>query len=107
MRCLHIYGQELWHDPAFIVGDRASLKSLAQAIELAISRESGAASAAAMTTDGEGYVIFVLAKDPVPSELVLPYNDHSIVTFEGKSPYDLLSRDEILGMHQNPDVDNG
>ena len=101
---LHIYGQELWHEPAFIVGDRESLQALAKAIEIALSRESGSASAQTMTEDGEGYITFVIARDPFPTELALPYNDQSIVPFTGESPYDLLSKEELHKLYHTPDV---
>ena len=50
---LHVYAQPVWHEDAFIVGNRAALEDLRRAINTALSTGSGTASA--FVSDGEGY----------------------------------------------------
>ncbi len=58
---LHIYGQSLQHDAAYIVGNRQGLEALKEAIETALTMDE--AEISATVADGEGYQIYVLADD--------------------------------------------
>lgn len=90
MSTLHIYAQAQWHDPAFIVGDRAALERLRDALQQAL--EKGYARPQAMTTDGEGYVVHVVCVSPeVMESTSLPYTDRSLVGLpDGERPYELI-----------------
>lgn len=57
IRLLHLYAQPAWHDDAWIVGNRAGLKALAQAIQNALASNEGRAEV--MVADGEGYTLKV------------------------------------------------
>lgn len=61
VRLLHIYGQDLWHSQATIVGNTNALMVLRDAIDEAL--QIGKSETSAMVTDGEGYEI-VIEHDP-------------------------------------------
>lgn len=56
-RLLHLYAQPAWHDDAWIVGNRAGLEALTQALQNALASSEG--SAEVMVADGEGYTLKV------------------------------------------------
>ena len=61
MKLLHIYGQEIWHDPVHIVGNREALEDLKKAIEKALDRGRGETDT--FCNNGEGYTIVVILDD--------------------------------------------
>lgn len=69
---LHILGQGAWHDPAFIVGDKAALVALRHALDVAIC--DGVASADEFVSDGEGYTVRVYCRADM-GDVPLPYVD--------------------------------
>jgi hypothetical protein len=74
MDTLHIYGQDAWHDSAYIVGDRQSLVALLDCLAEALY--SGEATKFnSFTNDGEGYSIEVIPLDePQMETMRLPYH---------------------------------
>src|SRR3546814_12191304 len=57
---LHLYGQHLWHDEAYIAGDRAGIEMLRDALNEALGAAAGVSMAAdAFAGDGEGYNVSV------------------------------------------------
>lgn len=57
MNLLHIYGQSIWHDPVYIIGNRKALEDLKKAIEDALDKGEGKIEA--FCNDGEGYYVIV------------------------------------------------
>ena len=74
MDTLHIYGQDAWHDSAYIVGGRQSLAALLDCLAEALY--SGEATKFnSFTNDGEGYSIGVIPLDePQMGTMRLPYH---------------------------------
>lgn len=71
---LHIYAQQMWHDEAYIVGERDALESLRDAITRALVNNS--ARMCAYCNDGEGYDIHVLCVDEEKAGILpAPYTD--------------------------------
>ena len=109
---LHVYAQDQWHEDAFIVGDRAALVKLRDAIVQAldgdadpfddtISRE-GLGKTAVFAADGEGYSLHVVAIDAERMErMKLPYTGRMFnhPDAKGRYPSSLVRQrpgDEIL-----------
>ena len=88
METLHVYGQEAWHDPAWIAGDRDGLLRLREAIDKALQSGLGVIEPV-FTADGEGYVITVmqLNKDEL-SAMELPYTVDYARGSGGTTPWD-------------------
>lgn len=61
IKLLHVYGQGVWHDDVYIVGNRESLEDLRAAIDAALDKGEG--SSKAFTSDGEGFSIGVFLED--------------------------------------------
>ncbi|MHB8619059.1 MAG: hypothetical protein ACYDAG_05695 [Chloroflexota bacterium] len=57
---LHVYGQGSFRDEAGIVGNRAGLSALRDALTTALDSENGRASMEAMVKDGEGFNVLVV-----------------------------------------------
>ena len=79
---LHIYTQPFWHSEAFLVGNRAGLLRVRQAIDDALTSPRGLGqtpdgSGCVMTGDGEGYRLIVIRTDADATwvRLALPYTD--------------------------------
>lgn len=71
---VHLYGQPSWHDDARIIGNRAGLEALRDAIDKAL--RSGAEEAEVYACDMEGYGIKVVElSDTLMDEMPLPYTD--------------------------------
>lgn len=70
---LHVYGQDFWHQDAYLVGGRKALKKLRAAIERALAE--GRAACQTFTNDGEGYDLHVVRVDDAETldRLALPY----------------------------------
>lgn len=77
---LHIYGQRAWHDDAWIVGNRAALQDLRQALDAALSQFSATDDkhrhqADVFAVDGEGYRIKVCLLSGMDMEkMAAPYS---------------------------------
>lgn len=69
---LHIYGQEVWHDDAWIVGGPEALQNLILAIARAIN--AGHSEQPYYVNDGEGYDLHVIC-EPVDQRHEVPYSD--------------------------------
>ena len=77
---MHIYGQDVWHAPAWIVGNRAGLEALREAITVALDKPRS--EAIVMAGDGEGYAVQVIRDDrsffdqkPGDWDWAVPYTD--------------------------------
>lgn len=72
---LHLYGQYMWHSPAKIVGTRAALKELQEAIRMALSINRPT-SIMPMVNDGESYTLEIIPmNDDVMETQRVPYID--------------------------------
>lgn len=60
-RLLHVYPQVAWHDDVHLVGNRAALEALREAIDVAL--KGGTGSSNEMTSDGEHYDAKVILED--------------------------------------------
>lgn len=90
---LHIYGQDLWHDSATIVGDEEALENLGDAIDKAL--EDGQSKSESFVKDGEGYEILISKHDDM-DELPTPY-ESDIATNRAKENLNLTEvKTEIL-----------
>ena len=74
---LHIYPQAFWHDNAVVLGNRSALERLLNTVQKAL--DIGEAFTEVMTTDGEGYNVYVkVLNDPWDGEkwttVSLPYS---------------------------------
>ena len=74
MDTLHIYGQDAWHDTAYIVGDRQSLTAFRDCLTEALD-PGEVTKFNSFTNDGEGYSIEIIPlDDPQMETMVLPYH---------------------------------
>ena len=72
---MHINAQAAWHDPAFIVGNKAAMLALREALDRCLSTGKSQ-SAKVFAADGEGYsVIVCLASDEQMETVPLGYTD--------------------------------
>ena len=81
---LHIYAQDVWHDEAFIVGNREGLEALRDALNKAL--ENPFSTARCFVNDGEGYACYIAeCKDEQKLDLLaVPYTDQ-IATEQNES----------------------
>jgi len=99
MDTLHIYGQDAWHDSAYIVGDRQSLAALLDCLAEALY--SGEATKFnSFTNDGEGYTIeVILLGESQMDTMRLPY--HGDIAIDNNPeriwPHVLVAANGILG----------
>ena len=80
---LHIYGQQLNHDAAWLVGDKQALYELRDAVDRAI--QDGNTCLDFEAQDGEGYSLYIAeveTKDMTWEQLDLPYTDRSGMGFK-------------------------
>ena len=75
---LHIYGQQMWHDDAYIVGNRAALQRLRDEIDQAL--QYGEKKDVFSPKDNEGFDLFVTCVDDQFDweQLDSPYHDPEI-----------------------------
>jgi hypothetical protein len=74
MHVLHLYAQDSWHDPAYIVGSRQALQALRDGLDVALRGDD--AQVQVMVNDGEGHTVHVTIVDEALSDrLNLPYID--------------------------------
>lgn len=80
---LHIHAQFAWHDPAYIVGTKESLKDLRDLIDDAI--KAGDWSEDFFVGDGEGFKVHVLVRseEHMATKAAVPYTD--LVAKENRS----------------------
>lgn len=81
---LHIYAQTQWHDEAYIVGNRAGLTALRDALTRLLDEAASTATLPAYTNDGEGYDLTVrLADQRIFDALTVPYTDPIAIAASG------------------------
>ena len=101
---LHLYGQQQWHDDAWIVGDRETLTALRDHLNYLLNGSNTSTGFGSSCEDGEGYLTFiVLAEDPKAWQtLQLPYSKWGVTTDDEtiKSPYELFG-DRYMTIAQN------
>jgi hypothetical protein len=68
---LHIHSQLLWHDDAWILGNRAALVALRDAVDAAL--RDGQSSITAFVSDGEGFVVNVVCREDIDAQAAVPY----------------------------------
>lgn len=73
-RRLHVYGPDQWHGETFVVGNRAALKALREALDEAL--ETGSGLSLAYAADGEGFAcgVVLVEDEGVWEEVALPYH---------------------------------
>lgn len=59
MNILHVYGQEIFHDNVYIVGNKSELERLRNIIDMAIADDYESIDGF-YASDGEGYGISIL-----------------------------------------------
>lgn len=107
MSKLHIYGQQQWHDEAFIVGSIDALIKLRDGLDRVIkTKEAGGVCTS--TSDGEGYDVIIIPNDNEQTweEMYLPYHDFEMCPQRsgGITPYKLCDVRKIKkGLHKEND----
>lgn len=78
MPMCHFYGQQMWHDNAYLITNRIALVELKEAIDIALKH--GESRLGLSPSDGEGYDLFIkCVKDDFEWEaLEMPYHDKEI-----------------------------
>lgn len=93
---LHLYPGAFWHDDGAIVGTRAGLAELRDALEIAL--RDGNAVASAFVNDGEEYCIYVhQVTDDDMQKMAVPYTDEMAAEHEDSDsmrPHQLQDRAE-------------
>lgn len=88
---LHCYAQHSWHAEAYLSGGKDALLALRNAIDAAIA--GGAAELRTVTSDGEGYSLYVVAMtDEAAERQVVPYtSDYAAQPWaDASGPWDLV-----------------
>lgn len=60
---VHVHGQKAWHDDVYIVGNRAGLTVLHDAVNRALNNPDETASTEAFVSDGEGFELVIIHND--------------------------------------------
>ncbi len=60
---LHVHAQAAWHDPAFLVGNRAALQALRDLLDTVLAGGPTAQTAGCMVADGEHFDLCVALED--------------------------------------------
>ena len=93
---LHVYSPSYFHDHAFIVGNKAALEKLRDAIDAALLEGSATGDTTASTADGEGFDLKVYREeeDEYWNRASLPYTDKTIFVGgdDDISPWDLFRK---------------
>lgn len=72
---LVVYGQEWWHNPVYLVGDRLGLQQIRDTIDRALNAGC-AASPWVKHSDGESYPVVVLVASAAQmNNVAVPYTD--------------------------------
>lgn len=71
----HFFGQQMWHDNAYLVANRTALNELKEAIDIALKH--GESRLGLSPSDGEGYDLYIkcVGDDFEWEELEMPYHD--------------------------------
>lgn len=105
VKTLHIYGQTIWHDEAYIAGTPEALSLLRDAIDEALRTGSGKAEC--FVCDGEGYRVDVVATDDENMDkMAVPYTDQIAEAPAGNNfgPWSLLHQRTALIGHRPKDL---
>ena len=74
---LKVFSPQIWHDSGYVVGNRAGLEALRDAVDEAL--KNGAGSGEVFETDGEGYyVMAALFNNPIHSDAWNKYPVHYV-----------------------------
>ena len=98
MDILHIYGQEIWHADAFIIGDVKSLTKLRDSLNRAIENANADATDH-FANDGEGYNLYTICvtDEKILDKLDVQYTDPIAQGNRSNfSPHDLLDTSETV-----------
>ena len=89
---LHIFGQEFWHNEAFLIGNRNALLALKKAIDKAL--ENKISKPVFMQNDGEGYFAIVVCAEDL-DKLKTAYSAEEALDYDEKtlSPYDFVEQE--------------
>lgn len=70
---LNVYPQHVWHDDVYIVGNRAALELLAEAVQKAL--DGGRGQCLSFANDGEGYDVHIvrLEGEETWDRMAVPY----------------------------------
>ena len=101
---VQIYCQYIWHDDAYIVGNRDGLIALRDAVDTALSDSGiGQAKAELSVSDGEGYDVFIINAGNMEA-LILPYEANYATGYRHNvRPRDLLQlRDRDIDNEHKP-----
>lgn len=91
MELLHIFGQEQWHDEAYITGTKEALIRLRDAIDNAINNDV-ISRPVFMTNDGEGYHIQIAKLPEIYMDVLkTPYTWEEALDTTGDHPYDVIN----------------
>lgn len=105
-RTLHLYGQCANHEEAWVVGNKAGLKALRDAIDRALTSDQ-VEGASQYAVDGEGYKVLVL---PLSTEgmadLKLPYTDDGF-DWKGQHPFEVVKTDRYVELMREREGDDG
>lgn len=86
-KVLHIYGQDAWHDAAYIIGTKEALVELRNGIDEALKNDMS--KVVVWPADGEGFELFLIVRTSDQMEqLMLPYFSDSCPK-GGKGPWEL------------------
>ena len=95
MPMCHFFGQQMWHDNAYLIANRIALIELREAIDTAL--EHGETRLGLSPSDGEGYDLFIkCVEDDFEWEaLEMPYHDKEIYEPDESveiPPYDVFKK---------------
>lgn len=112
---LHIYAQAQWHSPSCIIGNRAGLERLREAVTNALDGGMGETPEVdgVFASDGEGYEVLVMREDgpwsnypdtelTVWDRLVMPYREDEARDL----PRDTDIQPAQLWMHRQQEAGN-
>lgn len=94
---LHIFQQTMWHDDAYLIGNRTALEALKAKIDIALEHGASYDSAGGFfQNDGEGYTIGIICADNLlMQDINTAYTDE--VAFEEASGPAWESIGKMLG----------
>lgn len=84
---VHLYGQEMWHCEAFILGNAEGLRALRDAIDRALAAPGQPQAFEPFVRDGEGYALAIAClDDETMGRAALPYHDEMFASMETGTP---------------------
>jgi hypothetical protein len=107
MRLLHLYGQEAWHDEAFVIGNREGLLALRALIDEALTtgraKSKETSEEQIWVSDGEGYTINIIFEDgdwdsEFWNRIAMPYSEDYASGGEENTiyPWRIVAKKECL-----------